>query len=355
MRIRLISLVIFTIAIACQTKTTITFEEIKGDWFFDTVYYANSNVLKPPSQPFNNKQGYTFKNDKKLLFHPGFYSVDSIGQIHFFGDETTFNLKEDSLIFFDPITSSWRRKSVKISKDSLWLGGNGKIEKYIRQNLPLTDTLKFDEIILSSSECFGFCIPMDILINKNGNTLLAKDSGNSRIFVKTILQKDRLQRLWRDFSKANLSSIDSSYVSGTSDLQTIYLSFTNHTQIIKSIKDYGLASPTFIVWAYWNLLNMEMDSSIEWKHIDINFQLPSIIVLIKGDRKLRLSKSESFFLQSEILKGIKVNQQKSIKTPIMTKDGKIKTDGRFFTFEQKNKKITIDIGYNFIENNRFLK
>ena len=165
-------------------------------------------------------------------------------------------------------------------------------------------------------------------------------------------------KIENNFKKADYQNLENSYTNNASDLMAISVIFIKDDKIIKSIIDYGAASPNEFKRALYPLVYLEQKLKLD--KVDFN---TALIDLDSGRFKsstsiLKLSKSELFYLSSE-LQNAKESEiaftSKYILSSSNNEDKKIvETDGRFFKIELSNSKfITLDLGYDFFEQNNF--
>jgi hypothetical protein len=336
------------VIIGCKKRNNTN--DITSDWYFDTCFYTNNSNLKMGILPFGKSCGFTFLNNKKLICHPGFYTSDSSNT--FQDDEIKYEIVNDSLIYFDPIDNLRKSSHIKINNDSLWLIDNKVTKKFIRLNSKINKNYKLDKAVLSSTICYGSCVPLDISIDKLGNVLIGQDSGFIRILKYTSISEVDKYKIWNNFAKSDYINLKSHYTSNSSDDQITYLTFIRDNKIVKSIEDYGNASPIYLLWAYWHMENLIKKLNLQSNTIHTQFELPIYVTVKTQKEKIRLSKSESFFLQSEILKAKIISSCSFLLTYIIeNNENIIWTDGRYFSFEQHGKRKYIDIGYNFLQQN----
>lgn len=329
---------------------------------------------------FSYENGVYFLNDSVELFRgyyeAGFDTIRGERCVNYYGNKTSYTISNDSIFIRNPITKKW--------------GFFGKIgqQKNDTLNLQLTDTTYrklcklpskldtfpyFDQIILSTSGCFGSCPISNISINRMGE-IIFKGEG----YVKHLgyyhfkLNKKSTDRIFTKFRRANLLRLNDYYSVGHTDDETTTTTFIKDGKIIKSIYDYGNIAPKELNWAYSAIraldYTLKMDSIYKFS---VSFPKISSYTISKENKETHLSKSESFLLWIELQKAKTINTNFTGKytitnthdydywggdpNPKEKQTKKIKTlttNGRIYKFEfEDNTSSTFDLGYNFIENN----
>jgi len=354
--------------------------QIKGDWEWIReayTYSGNDSVPPPPPPPFSMPQGMTFSNDS-IESYLGFYKKDTdrvTGNRHstYIGDKASYKISDGDIFIKNLFSGKWEFewRFVKRRNDTLELAVNDSvILKYKRLQPILEEFPDFDQIIYSSSGCYGACEMMDVSVDKEGNVLF-----QARGFVKPLgifsakLDDQTRKNLFDHFRKANPMGLSYEYAVHHTDDETITTTYIKNGKIVKTIYDYGMAGPSRLVWAYMQIARVyhkiklkslldERDFHLKIYRLDFN----------KNALTLSLKESESFYLWTELVKAQKTSktfqpkyrltfsdeyyywtaEQKKHKAEIK----KVSTDGRYFKFELKNgEPITLDLGYDFVARN----
>lgn len=348
-------------------------KQIEGEWSIIDAKSEFDNI-------FSYQNGVYFLNDSVELFNgyytEGFDSVIGKRCINYLGNKTSYTISNDSILIKNLITKKWSflGKIGKQNKDTLYLQMNDTIIRKLCKLPSKLDTFPdFDQIVLSTSGCFGSCPISNISINKSGEVIFKGEGYVKHLgYFHSILDKKITERIFCKFRRANPLGLNNVYSVGHTDSETITTTFIKNGRIVKSIYDYGNDAPKELIWAYTSLRDLDyilkMDSMNQFT---ISFPKLSSYTIIKKNKETHLKKSESFLLWMELQKAKtiekdfiekyslinthdydywggdpnpKEKQTKKIKT--------ITTDGRFykFTFED-NSSTTFELGYNFIENN----
>jgi hypothetical protein len=367
-----ITLTYFLIIISlfsCKQNNDIQFQkEIVGEWIFVKTEYTSKpknhdEVILMPPPPFGRTiNGYIFLGNQVCQNKLGYFKRTEENEreerkTYFLGNKTKYRIENDSLKILNLSNNSWESQKIhSLIGDTLSINLNDSLlAKYSRRLYNINKNEKYDKIIVSSSGCYGSCPVLNISIDKNGNVLYyGQDYNTKNGFFKSTISKKDYQNIENAFKKADIKNLKNNYEASRTDDETITITFIKENKIIKSITDYGKEAPIELIWAYTpvrylyqqvKLVPINSDKSIFsiWR---VSFE--------KGDQICNLTKSESFYLITEILKGKQVKQNFKNKYLIeywndQDKKEIIYTDGRFYKFKDQ----TIDIGYNFLIENNF--
>ena len=351
---------------------------ISGDW--EKIIEKEDSTIDLPPPIHYIPEGMTIYNDS-IEFYLGFYKEDSDKETGkrtklYLGNVVPYKINKDSIIIKNPLTDSWEFKWKFISRvnDTLQLAINDttviRYKKLIYNVEVLPD---FDQIIYSSSGCYGSCPIIDISIAKDG-TVLFQGEGyvKSLGFYSGNLDTKTTEYIFNKFRRAKPLELQDNYYVTHSDDESLTTTYIQNGKIVKTIQDYGMASINELIWAYIPISNIHTTIKLDSLPLDEPFY-PKLhyFTFKKGSLILPLEKSESFYLWTEL----KNSKQTDIKfipkykitfsgnytywgpDPNKTRQHKyeiqsIKTDGRFYKFEFENDyAITYDLGYNFIERN----
>ena len=362
-----VSFIISVLLFSCGSKTCDYEKFIQGDWeiipFIDTMLHDGERT-PPPLPRYVGDLGFYFGENGICENKVGYFDyteIDDVGRRLFLGTETRYKIVQNTLQIFDLEENDWQIFEIqKITNDSLILLYEDKFPvKFIKRHYKIDPETSFDKIIVSTYGCYGTCPISDIIISKTGDVVFYERKYTTATGAfKSRIKKEDFAKIEKNFKKAEYQNLENSYSNNASDLMAISVTFIKDDKIIKSIIDYGAASPTEFKRALYPLVYLEQKLKLE--KVDFNTVL---IDLDSGRFKsstaiLKLSKPELFYLNSE-LQNAKESEiaftSKYILSSANIKDKKIvETDGRFFKIELSNSKfITLDLGYNFFEQNNF--
>lgn len=375
-KLKFIYLFFIPLILGCETEKKNTKNNLIGEW--SKIEKVEDNDYPPPPPGFNRPFGIGFTEDKMELFN-GFqrYDQDSVTgkrQLNYKGTFTDYKVKNDSIFILNPFNENWEFKwKIKGQlNDTLILTKNDTT--FIKlQRIKEKKSNSFDQIIFSSSGCYGSCPIIDISIN-NKNKIYFQGEGYVKPlgFYESLIDSIKTDYIFSKFAKANIDSLKSYYAVGHTDDESITTTFVKDGQIIKTIHDYGKAGPKELIWAYVPIQNLYTEIELDSLENDEPFYPKLHYYTFEKDSKiLRLEKSESFFLWTEIkdskIVNTKFNSKYSIgfrgnytywgadpneKRKHLYELDKIESDGKLFKFSFKDQKsITYDLGYDFIERN----
>lgn len=372
-KLKFIYLFFILLIFGCETEKINTKNNLIGEWS-KIEEIKNDDVPTFLYRPF----GIGFTKDK-IEFFNGFkrYDQDSITgkhQLNYKGTFTDYKIENDSIFIINPFNKNWEFKwRIKEQlNDKLILAKNDTT--FIKlQKIKLKKGNSFDQIIFSSSGCYGSCPIIDISIN-NKSKIYFQGEGyvQSLGFYKSIIDSVKTDYIFSKFAKTNIDSLKNEYAVGHTDDESITTTFVKDGQIIKTIHDYGKAGPKELIWAYVPIQNLYTQIKLDSLANDEPFY-PKLhyYTFEKDSQILRLEKSESFFLWTELrdskIVNTKFNSNYNIgfrgnytywgadpneKRKHQYELDKIESNGRLFKFSFKDQKsITYDLGYNFIERN----
>ncbi|MEZ4905550.1 MAG: hypothetical protein R2822_29200 [Spirosomataceae bacterium] len=226
---------------------------------------------------------------------------------------------------------------------------------------------------------------MSIIIRSIGVFfIMPKNTLKSRGYIREKLPERLFEAIWFRFANSKIEDLKSRYMASHTDDEEVEVSFVKDNKVIKSIYDYGHASPHVFVSAYTYLMNridnltdLQKSSQALFQSVSFNYYLTHSKI---GHSLLR---SESFWLWSKLLKAKiikKLPAQSKLNyileknkdwVEIIDKNGNIQnrpleyytlilsdgnqykvknktlSDGRFFKIETlEGKTLLLDIGIN---------
>lgn len=368
-------LLAFTFLIfGCKREKKESHTQLIGEW--SKIEEEQNNDFPPP--PIYRPFGISF-SDKEIEFFNGFvqYKMDSVSGKRkkiYKGLSTDYDIIKDSIFIKDPFSQKWKFKWKinKVLQDTLVLERNDSTFVKLKRIKPVVN-INFDQIIFSRSGCYGSCPIIDISVNKNGEVYFQGEGYvNPLGFYKSKIDSLQVNQIFTKFGKANIDTLSNEYAVGHTDDESITTTFIKNGQIVKTIHDYGKAGPKELVWAYVPIENLYTQINLDSLPLDEPFY-PKLhyYTFEKDSLILRLDKSESFYLWTEIHKsktastdfkplysmgfrgnytywGADPNENRKHKYQL----DKIESDGRIFKFYFKDQDSkTYDLGYNFVKEN----
>lgn len=378
-----------SLAIVRKPAPSLQYSDLTGEWKLIQVSHLDNTDFSTLPAPMS------WLIPSTLIFHPDstvetqdiYWGQTLLANgnalVTFYGLATPYRITQpDSLNFFDPTNSTWRRDTRihRLTTDSLVLHASHMAGTYKRITY-LADTMPaFDAIVVSSSGCYGSCPVSNIILKSDGSVVFFGERYTSANgFFTAAISKERYLRLQRNFQKADIKNINTDFRTDSPNDKRITCTFIKDGKIYKSISDYGERGPGDFVWAYTHLLFMP--GSLKFQRMD-PAELPfyrelHYFCFIQGKKICPLSQSESFLLWDYLRQGTIVNQRATRQfklgfernhtfgTPVWESEAELKekpvsqqrvtsieTDGRLYTFFMKGQPpVTIDIGFNFFDRN----
>lgn len=352
---------------------------LSGDWELIIEKENSSNDFPPPPM-FYFPQGMTISNDS-IEFYLGLYKEDrdnitGMATKRYLGNIVPYKIDKDRIIIKNPATDNWEFKWKYVGRvnDTLRLAINDTTVIRFKKLFYNLDTLPdFDQIIYSSSGCYGSCPIIDVSISKDGAVLFQGEGCvNTLGFYSGNLDTNTKDYIFNKFRRANPLKLQDSYSVGHTDDQTLTTTFIQNGKIVKTIHDYGMAATNELTWAYIPISHIHTSIKLDSLPIDEPFYPKLHYFIFKNDDLiLPLEKSESFYLWTELKKAKQTDLKFKSKykltfsgkdtycgpDPNETRQHKyeiksVTTEGQFFKFEFENgQSITYDLGYNFIDRN----
>ncbi|WP_430408909.1 DUF6438 domain-containing protein [Kordia sp.] len=335
---------------------------IQGSWVdINAEEVRNTNYFAPFKVPF----GVNFQNDRVDFFKQFTkYEQDTLtNKKHFnaFAGFISYQLKADSLFIINPLHKNLEfTYTIDASlKDTLLLKKNDTLLYTLERFSQLKkDTLSFDQLVFSRSNCFGSCPIMNISVDKNGAVLFYGEQFTAVIGqYKAKLSPEFTTYLFKKFEAIQISKIEANYSVKHTDDQTISTTFLENGKIVKTIRDYGKAGTKEMLWAYQTIENLYTQIKLSSLTIDETKPKFNQYSFEKEGTQLLLEKSESFILWNAFQNAlITTNRFKNLyifdTSYYRNEYIKVESDGQFYKFYFKNGTITTyDIGYNFITKN----
>lgn len=338
---------------------------IIGEWTFvrnELNYKIKIDPTEPPPMRVGFKSGYTFKKSGVCEDKLGYFKRINSGYTQFLGTQTKYRLRNSRLSVFDLTHKAWKEFEIlKLDNNILKLVINDSVNAiYERSNYKLAPEVPFDQIIVSSSGCYGTCPINDVMISANGEVIF-----NNTQYIKNIgsfsshMDSKAFKEAEEKFRKAGLKKTKDKYEAGWDHCNEITISLIQNGKIFKTISDCGSQSPTELYWAYLPITYLNQKLPLKRLPQNGKFNTLRIHWFEKDDKLIRLAKSEGFYLANLLSSAKSVdkvfnekyildayNENKSINTT---------TDGRYYKMRLINGKyLTVDLGYNFLERNDLL-
>ncbi|MDN3580256.1 DUF6438 domain-containing protein [Mucilaginibacter flavus] len=294
----------------------------------------------------NNKTGYLKRTDSTTIY---------------LGNHSKYRISADSLYILNPDNSKWESyKLLKLTPDTLQFYLRDRLATFKHYKLNTYKSINFDKIILSTSGCYGSCPIMSIILNNDGTVLFRGlgHTGKKGDYVGKIT-KEEFQQLQNNFFKTNIDSLKNFYRAGWTDDETISTTFVKNGKIYKTVDDYGRQAPYQFTWAYIPLRYLYQHIKLKPNPTPVFFARFNEVrgsSFRKDGSMAPHTESETFLLFDYLRNGKQVNCQFNNRFKLHIELSSfpyydIDTDGRYYTFIQNGKPVTIDIGFNFYDIN----
>jgi hypothetical protein len=284
--------------------------------------------------------------------------VDTKRQYH----PVEYQLKSDSLFIYDPNETPVRPLLVNQTKDSLVLRDSLQEHVYKRFDYPQDKPHQLDQIVLTTTGCFGRCPIINVSISSNGDVIYYGERFVSDIgYFTAKLHPGKFEEIEKHFGWANYDTLSQYYTKRITDSETISTTFIKGNEIVNSVEDYAHSSGNrYLNWAYSDLVHLaeQLDlTRLDSTKIPFHYSL-STVEFTTDTEAWRLKKSETFLLWNYLLKADTVNAIPGPKqydlnyySNLDNRSVTIKTDGRLFRIPNGKVLFTLDIGFNFLDQN----
>ena len=358
--------------LSCE-RSPYSYKDFEGDWKLEDILeegeedYSHFEIFSP-------RVGLSFKDNSVENFN-GYFDQINDSTFNYVGNFSTYKLKGNKLIFnrglFKKEPMEW--EITKVTKDTIYLKDVDDRFYLRRININTSPKNEFDQIIYSTSGCYGSCPIQDISIERNGNFYFFGEGyvKNTGVF-KGHSNEELTSYVFQKFNNVNPLKLEEEYYSSTTDLFETTLTFIKNEKIIKTIVEYGYEkAPDELIWSYVPISNLPDQIKLN----EIRSESPPLpdlefFVFVNNNSILELKKSEGFYLWTEIKSHSKTTNDKFIEKynirfienfiywgprPKGSKKSNVKSiisDGQYFKFGMKDgTSITYDLGYNFVERN----
>ncbi len=363
---------------ACKEEKKLS-NPLIGDWSLIVDSTRVEDWYRSP-RPGKGKL-YSFLNDSvvdtKTFYYKDWSERDSCIASKIFDSKTKYRVSGDTLLILNSAKNIWDTiGKIRLSKDSLRVFRSNKEFVYRRIFYPIKPEENFDQIIISSSVCFGTCPVFDVSFDSEGSIYFNGEAYLDNLgFYKSKLSLESFNEIKNNFVQADFSHLKDSYHADWTDDFTVSVTFVKGGEIIKSIEDYGEVSPPEFVYAYQRIEFLLQ--SINFQKIDsgllFDFDSYYNLYFFNGKDNFRMNKSESFLLNFLLNKAsTTTNDFDELYTLSFSRSSyhklcdndysisekndkflKITTDGRYYKFYFRNEKpLTLDIGHNFISKSK---
>lgn len=356
---------ILLLVISCKNEKEEKFKkDIIGEWKFIKEIDSTLRNETLPELPFRDfiMSDFICNASGAYKEKSGFWEVtknatkDSIHIIKYCGWKSSYAIKGDSVFVLDQCLNKWRKTRIhSIHSDTLIYNmGKKRYCLFKRKKYKLVAEEKYDQIIVSSSGCYGSCPVANISVAATGKIVYNGERFNLKDgnYNGKITQQEYIE-LQDDFKKAGVDTLKTDYSANWTDDQTITVTFIKNGKIYKTVSDYGFQSPSELIAACTQVRFLYQQLKLKRTALPFPELREGYIGFDTADKSLSLDSSEQFYLITELERAKPVNILFKSKFTLQYGDYYHKkfmqTDGRYYKFAKEEGGKTIDLGYNFIE------
>jgi hypothetical protein len=108
----------------------------------------------------------------------------------------------------------------------------------------MDSTLEFDQIIFSSSGCYGSCPIIDLSITRSNEVFFQGEGYVEPLgFYESQIDNGLTSYIFNKFEKSNIKDLSNNYSANHSDDESIITTFIKNGKIVKTINYYGIVGP----------------------------------------------------------------------------------------------------------------
>ncbi len=362
-------------AVSCHPEKEYS-QKITGTWAIEKHDDENS---QKPVLPFTNgdPEIMVFEKDGTYINKSGFFKfshdqASGKDQTLYFGEQTKYAIKGDSLLIFDPAENRFTGNKILHTT-----GRKIILEQRDKSKITLIpfsgkkfNNPPIDEIIVSKSPCFGNCPENSSIINTAGHLFFYGKTNNSKDgFYKNVTINKKIKEIFNELQHLDINSIQPAYRVSITDLSSQSVTFVSKGNIVKTVYNYGNDSPFELRRLIRNISYLYQNIPLQY----IDVKDPVLLYRLKSEtQEVVLKESETFYLFHELLNSKQIaNSMQSLSFKgkylidlpkdydyqhIQLYERTINTDGRFFRIQQRDGNFKIyDLGYNFFIRNNLIK
>jgi hypothetical protein len=350
---------------SCQKKNPFAEypEWILGEW----VFVDDSLELQT--------EGFNFISKDSCVVRPGYMELFSN---KYYGNKTAYQLRNDTLSLFDLEEVCWKKVKIRFQTlDTMvvtWNPGLSSIRtSYVKTKYPVNDRYLFDQVIVVA--VYSRFIKI-VSIDKSGKLFYFGAVGNRFEGLYTSMEgKENFKQIELLFNAANHQNKYADFSSMKTEKES-----TAGTPItfVKNNKLLTIAGPFYaedeslekttnyskeLDWAFKQTAFLEQQIPIESINNSAYKNSPAIRTVNdlpffrfenEDKKRLHLTYSEIFYLWTKILDAkVAYNEFKPCYKVYYNDNKYIQSDGRYFRYQtDKGETVTLDLGFNFIEENQ---
>ncbi|MCJ8153560.1 DUF6438 domain-containing protein [Chryseobacterium sp. SSA4.19] len=369
-KLNLIIIAFFFIT-ACHSEKTEYSKEIVGEW---AVERDEKNEERPISPFKEDPQLIIFEEDGTYIDKKGFYKFEKDKKTNenntlYFGEKTRYKIKGDSLLIFNPAENNFNvSRIVSMTKSKIILEQKNKsLISLVSYSGKKFSNPPIDKIIVSKSPCLGSCAINSSIVDNSGNLFFYGESYNSKNgFYKNTVSNQKSKEVFNELQCVDINNLKTEYTIPVTDLSSESITFVLKGKIIKTVYNYGNASPFELRRLIRNISYLYQN--IPLKRINLKDPLLLFNMRSKTHQISFTGESESFYLFHELLKSnpiidspkeLPYSGKYRLSLPendnyekLNSYERTVTTDGKIFKVQQRDYTFkTFDLGYNFFIKN----
>lgn len=264
---------------------------------------------KEPVLPLTNRDPeiMVFEKDGTYINKNGFFTfsrnqASGEDQTLYFGEQTKYTIKGDSLLIFDPAENRFTGNKILHGTERRII-----LKKKDKSKITLIpfseekfDNPPIDEIIVSKSPCFGSCPENSSIINTTGHLFFYGKTNNSKYgFYNSLTINKIAKEIFNELQNLDINSIRPAYQVSITDLSSQSVTFVSKGNIVKTVYNYGNESPFELRRLIRNISYLYQNIPLQ----SIDVKDPVLLYRLKSEtQEVILKESETFYLFHEILK-----------------------------------------------------
>ena len=372
----------FLILCSCRDMTEYNQFHIVGEW---------SPIDK------ENMSSYIFEEHEICRIEPGFFDYVDVTKatvsnpykqthgdsfdiptvlnniIHYYRSHSCYKIEGNCLKIYDPAFKAWKVQYISfITPDTLIFSDKKKTKReyYVRKKKDDLDKGPlFDKILVYYPET-DFLSRRYYSFSRNGQMVAYGNNGAPVNCMIAAINEEDYVRLENYFKQANIQKYLGNLSErglGTFSSEKPGIMFIRGNEMYSFYDDFELLDISdlkefykayFTTLFYAENLRFLPTVNLDFDEILYEFDDIRLCGVSSGEKEIKLTELEYYYLVTMIRTAPITNKQftaKYIFKDRKTKEAKIKTDGRYFTYSVPIGERTVDIGFNFIEENHLDK
>ena len=369
---------------SCRDMTEYNQITIVGEWIpidkenMDSYIFEENEICRKETGFYDyvDSTKATVSNPYKLTNGDIFDIPATLNNIiRYYRSHSCYKIENNCLKIFDPALKAWKEHYISfITPDTLIFSDKKKTkqEYYVRKKKDGIDKEPlFDEILVYYPET-SFLSRSYYSFSRSGQMVAYGNYIDPENCVFAAINEEDYIRLEDYFRKANIQKYLSNRSMGTFSLENPEIMFIRGNEMYSFNNDFDLLDASdykafytayFTALFYSKNLHFLPKSNYTIDRLLYDFDDIRLWGLYFGEKEIELTELEYYYLV-KLVSAAPTTDKSFTSTYAFrdknTKEAKIKTDGRYFTFRTSawlppEGERTVDIGFNFIEENHLDK